>query len=313
MVNSIPKSGTNLLKRALDLLGFRDCNATASRSRWYQQFVDATGCGIPWSLHHGNLHRHVRARTYPGTTSSIPVGLRSTCPVPAVLIENWLNRLRPGEYMSGHVPFSSGFNDLLHSLDLRQVVIVRDPEAVLNSRMKYELNWSDIRYDHPAVRTLFSFLRRAADGLPHLDVSMERELRQRPPEERVRFLLFGGTSIEGNRVMGLHEQYKQILPWVEADHTQVVRFRNLVGPRGGGSGPEQVRTISTLCEFLDLPFSDHAMEHVASSTYDSASKTFRQGTTRSEHMTLPDRAEPDLRTCLDDIHKMLEEHGIEAS
>lgn len=309
-VNSIPKSGTNLLTRCLDLLGYHDLNTTPFRTRCYQQLIDVIGMGRPWSIHHGSLHRHLRLMAPPSDERAIPVGLRSTTTIPSPLLERWLNQLQSGDYMSGHIPYSENLADLLRSLNLKQIVILRNPADVIQSRLKYELNWSEIRYDSVTIRMLFRTMRRLINQLPFLDTSLERELRERTRKEQLHLLLNGGRSREGNRLPGMKEQYEQVLPWTGVENTKVLLFRHLMGPAGGGNRTDQLQTITDLCNFLDVPINEHTRKHVADNVFDPTSKTFRRGSTASAPSRHPDVFTADMQETLNKINRMLQDHGL---
>jgi len=309
-INSVPKSGTNLLKRLLELLGYRDQNCRSARRRIYQRLFDVLGLGTPWSLHHGNVHRHVRVAGPPSRskTKSMPVGLRSTIRVPVPIVRAWLEDVPPGYFFTGHVPWSRTFENLLEQLDYCQIVIFRDPLDVITSRLKYEQNWSRIRYGRSLTGRFLNVIRWLIRSLPGLDVTLEDELRKRNRREVLTYLLKGGRSEERNDVHGLLDQYRMMTPWTSSERTHAVLFRNLIGPEGSGSRTRQRTAVQEIARFLNLSLSSEQRESVVRRIYNPRSKTFRRGSTATDPSIRNDIRNSSLEQPLAEIYSRLDEH-----
>ena len=105
IINSIPKSGTHLLERALSLMGV---------STQVPLFVSsATAGNYP-----------------PGDDETVLVGVGMPVCVSARLLHQALAGLAPGQVVTGHVPYSPPLDKLLRELGFRMILIVRDPRDV---------------------------------------------------------------------------------------------------------------------------------------------------------------------------------------
>ena len=122
-VNSIPKSGTNLLEKLVRSLG-----------------VQRSGRAIAFSSLEGPfspLRRALRG-AYIGT--AVPVGLE--CSVDARLgwLRGYVSSVPDGCYLSGHAPFSPALRQILRDNEVRPIHICRDPRAVLVSWAGYSVS-----------------------------------------------------------------------------------------------------------------------------------------------------------------------------
>ena len=119
-VNSIHKSGTNLVEKLVRLAEF-------SRTGRSLALSSVEG---PWApvrkLLRGSSNEHDR----------VAVGLES----PAFVRRSWLTRyldIPGGQYVSGHAPFSAALARTLANRDFRVLQIYRDPRSVLVSWANY--------------------------------------------------------------------------------------------------------------------------------------------------------------------------------
>lgn len=104
-VNSIPKSGTHLLERALSLMG---------ASTQVPLFLSSAAAG----------------NYPPGADETVLVGVGMPVLVSARLLRQALAGLAPGQVVTGHVPYSPPLEKLLRELGFRMILIVRDPRDV---------------------------------------------------------------------------------------------------------------------------------------------------------------------------------------
>lgn len=120
-VNSLPKSGTNLVSKCLDLMGYIQVG------------------GIDASL---VLRRSMKARVrrFFYKTDSIAgyqVGIDLPVRVSQKLVTNILARAVDRQYVTGHVGYGSDLLELIKSDGYRPLLILRDPRSVLNSFVHY--------------------------------------------------------------------------------------------------------------------------------------------------------------------------------
>ena len=130
-INSIPKSGTNLLQKLFDLSG-----------------VQYSGKSIAASSAFGNYSYIKRWIRQPGT-NEIPVVIGLDVPVSVSPL--WLQKYlsKPKGYVTGHAQYSYNLSYILKSENYKTIQIFRHPAAVLNSWANYIVQpvyyWQDVR------------------------------------------------------------------------------------------------------------------------------------------------------------------------
>src|SRR4051794_18630004 len=151
LVNSLPKSGTNLLKKVAGLLpGVRDAG-----------------------LH---LVGELAPARPDGPELYVPVDAGSRATAPLSFFRKALRPVRGGRFATAHVPYSPELAGLLEGLEMKTVFIFRDPRDVAVSLAHYAGNNPKL-YLHkffqplsPSERLLLSIngLERPTPGRPRL-------------------------------------------------------------------------------------------------------------------------------------------------
>jgi hypothetical protein len=247
--NSLPKSGTFLLSRALQLLGFPRRRVTVG-----SKLLAKLHLGTPPILGHEASHywegRLWRWR-FPLDEESITVGAISPVLLQERLLRRWLSRLPQRLQFLGHVPYSPAMAELLRELGYRHVVIVRDPRDVLVSLLHYLL--------HPAHE-------------------LSGDLLSLAPEQRLSLLVDGGVApLSGRKIRGVGGAMRSMLEWSRSPDALVVRFEDLVGPQGGGSEELQRRAMLSICCHLGATPDASALQRLCAGLYSQESPTFRKG------------------------------------
>lgn len=211
--NGIWKSGTNLLLRGLDLIGARQGRLSIgsfSRETLWSAVCAAATTPPPKRIH----------------SSRVNVGLE----IDAYVSPQWLHgciqrRIRDTncEVFGGHVGYSWPLAKALGKEDCRSVIVVREPAAVLASFCKWVR-----KNDH-------FFLYRHFAGLD--DAQIAELLLTGFPTPRGHFLPF---RIVHTRMLG----------WQDEPQALVLRFEDIVGPKGGGTKDAQRRAFESLAKFL---------------------------------------------------------------
>jgi len=161
--------------------------------------------------------------------------------------------LRRGQYMSAHLIWCSDVSALLHQKECRMVTILRDPRAVALSDAKY-LAASKRHPLHDRVLSEF----------PDLD-------------DRINAVITGFQPKRGS--LGLEclaERFERYLGWLDDEHTCVIRYEELVGPRGGGSLAQQHAAVDRVLRYLGVPNDAALTRQVADAAYSTTSATFQQ-------------------------------------
>ncbi len=251
LINSMPKSGTHLLTQVVDLLGYRDHGA--HETAWLRA-KDRLGLGAPVVLAHLRVKRNWQRRMAAlGNRGGPTIPIDVTMPVqtPIALAQRWLHAIPPGQYLSGHVPWTEATAGLLRAEGLKHVIIVRDPRDVLVSFVHYV-----VRPEH----------------------ILSRDFRDLSPDERVRLALEGGRgAASGVQITGLREGFASILAWQQEPSVLFVRFEALIGERGDGSSAEQRAAVQAICQHLELAHDDALIDQVCLRAFDTGAATFRRG------------------------------------
>lgn len=161
----------------------------------------------------------------------------------------WVHR---GQYVTAHMPHRPGVGGWLARLGFRVVVVVRDPRDVAVSALHYV----EGRPDHWAHDLL------AAAG----------------PDRATRLLRFvEGTLPPELGLPDLGALLDGFLGWLDEPNALVVRFEDLVGPRGGGDTEAQHTAARRIVDHLGLVIDDRDLARALERTWSSASVTFRRG------------------------------------
>lgn len=256
LVNSLPKSGTHLLERALMILGLQ--NWETSRST-FRRATDRAGLSPPSFLAKPAADRWRRLRRQPSHFSAegafaYPVGVFTPEYFDRATALKWLSPRRPASFVKGHIPYTPPLAKLIDAIPgLTPVTIIRDPRAVVASVIPYVLD----------ARHWTHFLQAEFEGLDE--------------DARVDFVLNGGTArTSGLRVLSLAEAYGSVLDWQHHAGTLVVRFEDLVGAQGGGRDEAQVDTFEALANHLGIALTDTLRGRMRD-VFDPSAPTFRGG------------------------------------
>lgn len=121
LVNALPKSGTNLLQKLVELLGME-----------YDQL------GIASSLILGDKYwakQIVRGAKW--DKNPVVIGFEATAAVNSRWLDKRLAKIKDGNYISGHANYSEKLHYYLLKNKIKTIHIVRDPRAVLLSNVKF--------------------------------------------------------------------------------------------------------------------------------------------------------------------------------
>ncbi|TPW27107.1 sulfotransferase domain-containing protein [Martelella alba] len=254
LVNSLPKSGTHLLERALMVLGIEN---RESNRPLHRRLTDRLGLTSPSFIEHRSASRwsrvHFDGQNYvPDGLHTIPVGVFSPLYVSEDTMLRWLEPMAESSFIKGHLPFDPALDGLLKRRSVRAITILRDPRAVVASMVPYVLNAGNFKH-----------------GLQKTFASMS-------PEERIDFVIQGGVTGSGQSVISLADAFTSVLNWENSEHCLVVRFEDLVGMRGGGSAEAQNEALNAIAGHLGIEMSDQLRQKF-DKIFDPSSPTFRGG------------------------------------
>lgn len=232
MANSIPKSGTHLLLRLLTLLGLERADF------WVAPHLLTGRFSMARKLLRGRGQR------------TLTVGIDT----PRDLSREWLERrvsaIPDNFFFGAHCPYTREMADLLHSEQVRNLCIIRDPRDVAVSHMHYLKQ----NRRHPLHR---EYANLADD------------------HERLLVSILGGKLGRQN-LQSLEHRYRRFLDWERDSGTMLVRFEDLVGPKGGGDAAVQRKTTKQVVAHLGLEVDESKISSLQDNLFGSAG-TFRKG------------------------------------
>jgi hypothetical protein len=179
---------------------------------------------------------------------------RSLRPTVAPGMRTWdgldeaLRRLRPGALLVAHLPHDASYGRILARRGARAICTIRDPRDVVLSQVHFIMG----RRFHPH----------------HARFAELRTLSQR--------LELAIRGDEGATIPSIRERLERYAGWLDGS-SHVVRFEDLVGPKGGGDLDVQRRSVSDLYVYLGIDVSPDHVERVCGNLFSTSSPTFRRG------------------------------------
>lgn len=157
--------------------------------------------------------------------------------------------IKKGQYYTAHLPAHKKLLKALKSSDIKVLLIVRDPRAVVVSNFKYVL---DIDVTHPTHQ----FIKSLSND-----------------KERLKACIRGKNNI----LTPINEIYDLFAPWKNFDNCLVVRFEDIVGERGGGDSQIQFKTLKKIINHLEIVMEDNAIQNLIDKMQGASSPTLRSG------------------------------------
>jgi hypothetical protein len=163
-------------------------------------------------------------------------------------LEALLARLRPGQILVSHLPFSPEYAEVIRGHDIKCLFLIRDPRDVVVSQVFYLTAQRLHRHHH-----LFAALSNL--------------------KERLNIAIVGN---EAEELLSIRQRLTRCEGWLQAcDY--VVRFEDLIGPMGGGGLEAQRKTLSTIYRAVGLEPSNELLGTLVERVFSTASPTFRKG------------------------------------
>lgn len=180
-----------------------------------------------------------------------------------------VRRTPPGGLLPAHVPYSEGLAEICADLDVRMALIVRDPRDVAVSLVAYVLSRPH-HFLHARIRAL-------------------------APEERIAAALVGlAPDGSGRGLRSMVARVDDASRWAAHPVCLLTRFEDLVGPQGGGSRGQQLRTLSRLAAHVGVQLTGDQLSGLADGLF-GGTDTFRRGRVEAWRETFT----PELATTAD--------------
>jgi Sulfotransferase domain len=276
VANSIPKSGTHLLDRLLVLLGFGlidlgglggivDLEGIKPRlveagrfSPVRQRLGPRIGLRKPEDimpigphLLEGGLFPPAR-RLRRGRGDKVTVGVVTPQQIGRRWLARRLSRVPNGCFVNAHCIYTPGLAELFRGEGFKTVCLLRDPRDLAVSQMHY------LKNNPPKNFTA----HEAFMALPSDD-------------ERLLVCIRGG-ELGGRKLQSLDQRYRQFLGWEQDEGAVVVKFEDLVGPRGGGCAEVQRRAVERVAAHVGIPLDERTMRLIEENLF-GRGRTFRKG------------------------------------
>ena len=161
-----------------------------------------------------------------------------------------LSRLPDGCFITAHCIYTPELAGLFREEKLRVACILRDPRDVAVSQM------------HHIKQRTRHFAHEPFVALPS-------------DHERLLVSIRGG-ELGGRKLQSLDERYRQFLGWERDPNAVMVKFEELVGPKGGGSAEAQRRTVERVAAHVGIETDERTMRLVEEKLF-GVGRTFRKG------------------------------------
>jgi hypothetical protein len=247
-VNTIPHSGTHLVTSILDQLDYRHTRLFIkfySKKPYYRRWQKAS---INWrtSTEIGNYLRFYSNR-------EVFVSVSSPRIAKAGVVDNLLSKVKGGEYVIGHMPYSKEGEYIVGKSINKTITIIRDPRDMILSMLSH----ISTRPTHMAHSYLFKVL--STDS------------------ERIEAIVCGYDNQYGH-LTGALNMYNSMLKWKGQSHNITLKFEDLVGEKGGGQKELQFNEINRIVKHLDLDntVDDNDIVNIGLNAFGKTS-TFRNG------------------------------------
>jgi len=211
IVNSIPKAGTHLVGKLLNLLDYTE-------RFWIEP---------NYIYHRGLIYKLIgfyRRMTNIAYTRGYIIGLMYPIEVKKSYIDKKLNKVKEGEFILSHLGYVDDLLNKTIELNFKPIQVIRDPRSILNSLVPYVMSnkW------HP----LYGIFKDMTN------------------EERYKISLYGYFKGK-IRLEPLYTRCNAVSSWINNDNVLTVKFEDLVGNKGGGNDIKQKELIIKICKHIN--------------------------------------------------------------
>jgi len=227
LINSLPKSGTNMVQKCVELASIPYSGKSLAASSAFGRYALAK-----------RIMRSPRFGEVP-----VPIGLE----VPVAVSPTWIKSYLASAngYVSGHASYSEHLNFLLQEVGCKVVQVVRHPCAVLSSWVNYIAEpgyyWSEA-HQYLADKPFEERVRFMLHGGG-----------------------FGGEG--SLYYGGFKDVLLQVQGWLDAVDVLTVRYEDIVGEMGGGDNVKQLQVISDVLQHIGIDADSRFIETISSKLY----------------------------------------------
>ena len=227
LLNSLPKAGTNLVKKVIDLFpGVRYSGRSFDRRLNFAKFEAPKSdrnrvipIGVDWPAE--------------GSRQTIEKSLKK------------LQKIKGGHYVLGHIPYSQNMEDLLTDMHMKSLLILRDPRDVVVSHM-HNISSNPTHFLHEVYQSLSD-----SEKLLVSIVGFGKD----------------GSAEDGPMLLNIKERYESVTPWRNKEFNYTTYFERLVGSAGGGSNQSQIGEIRNIANHLGIKCSTRQLNSISSQVF----------------------------------------------
>lgn len=162
-----------------------------------------------------------------------------------------------GQIITAHMPWTQKLAEVLEEEQYKKVFIVRDMRDVIVSGLHYVTKKDR---SHP----LHAYMKSLPDD-----------------DSRLTSLIKGvDAAYYPNQIKPdswYNDSYRSFIPWIDDSDCCLLRFEDLIGEQGGGSGGVQAQQISKLAAHLGIDLDRNEVTKISANLFSSSSRTFRKG------------------------------------
>ncbi len=257
LINSLPKSGTHLLVKSIEIFGYEEHFKSDGS---FDPITKNLNLNRPLLLNYGLAKKALAkeqsiVNPIEYATEKIGIGALTPCYVEPSILRSWLDTIQQGQYIVGHINWTPTLSNILADLHYHHVFIIRDPRAVIASMIPF-------------------VLETGSKSIRHF---LEADFKPLSPLERLNFLLEGGYAPQADvKIENFATVYRSMLAWQNEPGCLFIRFEDLVGAKGGGSEEKQRDVIKNISAYLGISF-DEEIDAKTKEIYDPSTRTFRTG------------------------------------
>lgn len=272
VANSLPKSGTHLLVRFLELVGLQEHEKglTGAMIRPTQR--------NPFRRYLTNRKRC----TFSEDNSCFQIDLDDleNC-IKERCLNDYIDQVSNNQFITAHVPYSKELDLFFKQKSIKFIYIIRDPRDVLLSYYNHQ-----VRDKNYPFNTFF---------------------KNKTIEESYRHIL-NGLSKENVTLAPLKNRILNSQGWLKSENVLAVKFEELIGLKGGGAIDAQAKSIDRLLSFLEIELSIAQKRVVAEKIFHPKAETFYKGQIYRWRDEIGNNAQIEITNHLKDI---LDELGYE--
>jgi hypothetical protein len=158
-----------------------------------------------------------------------------------------LRHLQRGQFLTGHLPAHDELLELVEQIDLRVLLMIRDPRDIMVSYGHYVAGMDTT---HPAHKVFHTMNGR----------------------DRLTALIDGVPGV----VSPMHEVLTRFAGWLDSRQVLILRFEDLVGAHGGGHNGLRNARLEKMLVFLGIEPTPELIRHIAKGLYSKRSLTYRK-------------------------------------